>query len=267
MKLIQTCAVILLTVGCAPFQDSPFSDQVLHSETDLNAKASRRLSGIETDGVIRFAIFTDSHQNYQALDRVITQINKTPAVDFVVNLGDFTNSGYNLEYDQFLISYLQIQRPAFNVIGNHDAIGAGTNLFKKIFGPLNSWFESASARFILFNSANLESPSDFSAEWLWNAVSSSTKPVFIFTHTPLIDPERFQGGVAATMSNVLQHANTKAVFNGHRHVKAFSHSGGTLLPQAARAETIKRLLIEITGNQFELREKNGGGTESRTLKP
>ncbi len=261
--LISLC----LLVSCAPFQDSPFSDQILHSERDLNAKAIGQLAQIEADGRIRIAIFTDAHQNYMALDRVIAQINQEPAVDFVVNLGDFTNSAYNMEYDQFLISYLQLQRPTVSVIGNHDAIGAGPSLFRKIFGPLNSWFESSSARFILFNSANLESPKDFNIDWLLEAVRSSVKPVFIFTHIPLIDAERFTGGVATTMYEIINHPNTKAIFNGHNHVYGFQVIGGTIMAQAARVESNKWLMIEITGNQFELRERNGGGAESQTLKP
>lgn len=267
MKYRWLPVLIFFAVACAPFQDSPFSDQILHEEKNVNAAAVARINGIESDGVIRIAIFSDSHQNYKDLDKVIAQVNREADVDFVVNLGDVTNSSYNLEYDQFLISYLKVARPAINVIGNHDSIGAGPNIFRKIFGELNFWFESSSARFIFFNSANLENPADFKPAWLLDAVTTSAKPVYIFTHCPLIDAERFNGADEATMLAVIQHPNTKVVFNGHEHVYAINDYAGTVLAQAPRVAGEKWTLIEITGSQFEVREKNGGGSASRTLKP
>lgn len=258
---------MVLLGACAPFQDSPFSDGVLHSEKNLNSLGISRVGNIESDSIIRLAIFADSHQNYNDLDRVILRINKTADIDFVINLGDFTNSAYNMEYDQFLTSYLRISRPTVNVLGNHDAVGAGPSLFRKIFGNPNYYFESSSLRFVFFNSANLESPSEFDPDWLLSTVSSSTKPVLIFTHVPLIDSERFTGSVGTTLLAVVQHANTKVIFNGHRHVFDASIESGTHLVQSPRAEGGRWLLVEIQGTQLDVQEVNGGGTLSTIFKP
>lgn len=81
------------------------------------------------------------------LDQAIFRINQTTALDFVVNLGDMTNSAYNFEYNQFLDSIHPLRYPLLSVLGNHDSIGAGPSLFRKIFGDSNFWFESTSRRY------------------------------------------------------------------------------------------------------------------------
>lgn len=251
--LIYITIVSGLFFQCAPFRDSPYSDQILRHERELNLHALERLGDIESDsGVIRFAVFSDSHQNYKELDKIIVQINKTENLDFVVNLGDFTNSGYNLEYDQFLDSYVLLRNPAFSVIGNHDSIGAGVELFKRVFGPSNFYFESTSKRFIFFQSSNLEDMENFSPQWLIETVESSTKPVIIFTHAHLQDKERYTGEVEQIFKRVIQHSNTQLIMNGHNHVYEFRKDSGTLLLQCGRAEGAQWLLIEIQNTHIQI---------------
>lgn len=264
-RLLFTSLFSLL-IACAPFQDSPYSDQLFHPDRNLNIQAIDRIKNIESDGKVRIAVFADSHQNYEELNRIIFDINQTDNIDFVANLGDFTNSSYNFEYDQFLNHYLYLKYPAVSVIGNHDAIGAGPSLFKKAFGPLNQWFESTSTRFILFHSANLEYQKDFDVQWLYDAVNSSAKPVIIFTHVPLKDPERFFGDTATTLLNVINHPNTNMILNGHNHVYAFGTENNTVLLQCPRAERKIWLLLEIQGNQLTITQMPTGVVQSITLK-
>ena len=183
-------ALISAVTSCAPFRDSPFSDKLLSKDRSLNEQAQGRIQNIESDGLLRMAIIADVHQNYSDLNTAIYSINQTTNIDFTVNLGDFTNSGYNLEYDQYIDSITSLRRPAFTVIGNHDSIGAGPELYRKAFSEVNFWFESSSKRFIFFNSANWENPNGFDPQWLKDAVTSSTKSVIIFTHCSLQDKER-----------------------------------------------------------------------------
>jgi predicted phosphodiesterase len=262
MMLLVSCLA-----ACAPFQDSPFSDYVLHSETNLNAQAVGRISDPESDdGIIRLAIFADSHENYKDLDKTIQAINRTDGIDFVVGLGDLTNMAYNMEYDQFLVSYLRFLRPAVTIIGNHDSIGAGQSIFRKVFGPLNFMFEAGNSRFVFFNSANWENPGTFDVGWLLNAVQSSSKQVFIFSHCSLLDAERFPP-VSSTMNAILNDPHVKAVFNGHQHVWDYRNVAGVPLVQAPRVSGVRWLLVEIQGTQFRVTEVNGKGSASDTLKP
>lgn len=256
LNLSFVCICVGATLGCAPFRDSPYSDNILRQERNLNTKALEKLGAIEGDGKIRFAVITDSHQNYKSLDDVIYEINQTPDLDFVVHLGDFTNSSYNFEYDQFLDSYITLMPPAFTVTGNHDAIGAGPALFRKVFGLNNFFFESPSKRFIFFNTANLEDPESFDPKWLRQTVSASSKPVIIFSHVELRDEERYFGQDAQYFDEVIKDPKTQVVFNGHNHVYRLLMDNGTVLLQAPRVES-GWMLIEIQGNQLQMKLSTG----------
>ncbi len=262
--------LFFLTNSCAPFQDSPFSDQLLRSERNLNGMALGRMkpSKFMDDGVLRIAVLSDSHQNYKPLDRVINSINQTPDIDFVANLGDFTNSAYNIEYNQFMDSHTNIGYPTLIAMGNHDAIGAGPSLFRKAFGESNFWFESNDQRFIFFNSANWEDPNNFRPDWLKTAVESSNKPVFIFTHVPLTDTERYHGEVKAIFDGIVASPKVQIVFNGHNHVYLYRTSPeGTILLQAPRVDGNQWLLIEVRGQQLTINRYSPGEVKSATLKP
>lgn len=253
--------------ACAPFRDSAYSSNVLHPERDLNTASVPGIASADADGKIRIAILADSHQNYKDLDKVVRQINRAENLDFVVNLGDATNSGYNLEFDQFLESYLILHPPTVNVIGNHDAIGAGADIFEKVFGELNFYTESASHRYIFFDSANLESQENFDPSWLKATVEASTKPVIIFTHVPLLDTERFTGETAQIFSAVLNNPKTQLVLNGHNHVYSHTSLNGTVLLQAGRVEGGQWLILEIQAQQLSITQMNTGEVEWDTLKP
>lgn len=256
---------LFILVACAPFQDSPFSDQLLRDERNLNS-VSQNLTQIESDGKIRIALFSDSHQNYKDLDRVLFNINETPDIDFVVNLGDITNSGYNFEYNQFLDSLQALRWPVLSVLGNHDAIGAGVSLFHKIFGPPNFIFESNTKRFIFFNNNNLEDPEGFSPSWLLDQVKASAKPVIIFSHVNLKDIDRFFNQDAQIFDTVIQHPNVQLTVNGHNHVYSLNDDYGTTRLEVPRVEFEKWILLEIQGNDIAITRMPEGSSVSLTLK-
>ncbi|MBL7545084.1 MAG: metallophosphoesterase [Bdellovibrionaceae bacterium] len=265
MKILGLLLTFLITSSCAPFRDSPFSDQLIRKDRELNSANHHKLNALNTGTKIKIAIFADSHQNYKDLDRVVFRINQSD-VDFVVGLGDFTNSGYNLEYDQFLDSYVRINKPTFTVLGNHDAIGAGPSLFRKVFGPVNYYFEWNSYRFILFHSANWENPEEFNSSWLKQTVDESNFPIIIFTHASLRDPERYFEKDAINFDEVIKNAKVKMVINGHNHVYWLGNDNNTTLLQSPRVEQTQWLQLEIENNQALIKQMATGEATSISLK-
>lgn len=267
MRIGRLGVIFLVGVlgACERFRGSPFSTQVMRSERDLNLSAVASFREPLADGVLRIAVLSDSHQNYSDLNAVIAPINDARA-DFVVNLGDFTNSAYNMEYDQFVAAHVRLTPPVFTVPGNHDMIGAGPHLFRRLFGPFNFVQESAGFRFVFFNTANLESPEDFRPAWLSEQVSSSSKPVIIFTHIDLRDPERFAGAEAAPFAALLADARVKMVVTGHNHVYLLGQSGGTVFLQAPRTQGGQWLLLEIRDGVAAIKRFPSGMSESVAFK-
>ena len=270
---IKNALAILLLIAffnaCVPFTDSPFSDQLQHPDRVLNENAISELPAIEDDGLLRFAVYSDSHQNYVELRQMITMINDEPQLDFVVGLGDFTNSSYNFEYDEYIRSVLSIRYPAVTVIGNHDSIGAGPELFQRAFGSVNFFFESAAFRFIFFNSNNIENQRDFSAQWLKDRIDETAKNTLIFTHISLRDDERYTNTDAAIFSSVIADTKVKAVFNGHDHVFTQATDNGTIMIQSARVAStsgVHWLVVTIQTGQLCVLRKDTGESTCQLLK-
>lgn len=244
MKQLKLGALFLSTLltGCFSFRDSPFSDQLFSPERNLNVVNQQALS-INRKSRLRVAVIADSHQNYRDLDSTIHTINREPDIDFAVILGDFTNSGYNIEYDRYLESHRIFRLPVFVILGNHDAIGAGISLFKKVFGPYNFSIENEYYKFIFFNSNNLESPENFSPEWLIQEVRSTEKEVYIFTHISLTDGDRFS---SRDFAEVLDASRVQMVISGHNHIFRIDEELSVLQLHVPRVEGNNYLIFEIS---------------------
>lgn len=232
----------------------------------MNLAAIEKAQSVDADQKIRIAVFADSHQNYKDLEKTIASINEMKDLDFVVNLGDLTNSGYNLEFDIFIQSYIQIRAPAFTAIGNHDALGAGPEIFRKVFGPTNYVVESETKRFIFFHSANLEDPDGFDPDWLLQTVNDSTKPVFIFSHVGLSDPQRYTGHEKDTLWKAATHPRTQLVLSGHNHIYKIEKADETVLVECPRVEEVRWLLVEAQGQQVSITQMNSGERVWESLK-
>lgn len=265
-KFITLVATFIVTTSCAPFVDSPFSDQLLRPDRNINQTSISKLGDIEADGVIRFAVFSDSHQNYKALDEVMYQMNQQPQLDFVAGLGDYTNSGYNMEYNQFIDAIEYLKWPRILAIGNHDSIGAGPDIFKRAFGESNFYFESTSYRFIYFDSNNLENPGHFNPQWLLDRVTESTKPCLIFSHVQLRDTDRFFGNDAAIFNSVITNPKVKLILNGHNHVYDYSTDNNTIMLQVGRTEGQHWVIVEITGANFCVKRMDTGEQTCQAFK-
>ncbi|WII73239.1 metallophosphoesterase [Bdellovibrio sp. 22V] len=255
--------------SCAPFVDSPFSDNLLRPERNLNQLSLGKIGDIEGDGIIRIAVFSDPHQNYKATDKMVFGMNKETGVDFVAGLGDFTNSAYNLEFDEFIEAIKPLRQITLNAVGNHDSIGAGPELYRKAFGPSNFYFESATYRYIFFNSNNLENPKEFDPQWLKDRVDETGKDIMIFSHVQLRDTDRYFNADAATLGYVIEHPRVKIIFNGHNHVYDLSKDHNTIMMQCGRVdgdEGSHWLLITVQGNQFCVTRKDTGAQTCETIK-
>ncbi|MNS87703.1 hypothetical protein D3C72_1216540 [compost metagenome] len=82
---------------------------------------------------------------------------------------------------------------------------------------MNFVIETQYYRLVFFNSNNLETPKEFDPNWLEEQVTTSSLPVYIFTHVNLRDPDRFKGTDKEIFERVLSHPNAKLVLNGHNH--------------------------------------------------
>ncbi len=73
------------------------------------------------------------HNNYRGFRTAVERVNRQN-VAFVVVLGDVTNVGLLAEYERFLRYASALRHPWFVVLGNHDALGYGGEIYERVFG-------------------------------------------------------------------------------------------------------------------------------------
>lgn len=269
--LVHSMFLAVLFVGCARFQDSPFTDRIESSGTQLNSLQQERLlmdlQGAvpsEEGGSVKIALMSDNHHNYNDIDTVVDVLNQRSDVNFVVHTGDMTDSSYNFEYDAFIQKFSRLSAPAFTVIGNHDAIGKGRKIYKNYFGDYNYGFVYKGYHFIFFNNNRLEFINDgWSLDWLETELAKSpATPKIVFQHINFDNADAFPLEMSAKMKALYEDNNVRFVINGHRHVFGFQEFDGVRYVQVPRMEDASYLVLSLEGGQFQLESYRGASRES-----
>ncbi len=138
------------------WENSP--NQKFGSDTprDLNAKNLSRLSRTIPDDTITIAFVGDSQRFYDELETFISKANSIKEIDFVLLAGDITDFGLLQEYEWITDRLSKLSKPYIAVVGNHDVVANGEDIFKRVFGPLNDTFIYDSVKFILHNTNSRE---------------------------------------------------------------------------------------------------------------
>jgi 3',5'-cyclic AMP phosphodiesterase CpdA len=87
---------------------------------------------------------------------MVDDINDLQQVDAVFLVGDLTDFGLIREFGWLNESLLRLECPFIAVIGNHDCLANGTELFERTYGPLDQHFDWAGIRFVLHNTNSRE---------------------------------------------------------------------------------------------------------------
>lgn len=182
---------------------------------------------------MRFAIFSDIHSNFHALEAVLADAEKQKATHFVC-LGDIV--GYNALPAECLARVMELDCPV--VKGNHDeqaSMRSGNDIF-------NALAEEA----IQFSRDRL---SDEDKEWLRNLRLQRQVRDFTIVHATLDTPHKWgyifnQLDAAASFS----YQHTSLCFIGHTHSpKAYIRDGGVRVSQldVIKVESGKKYLINV----------------------
>jgi 3',5'-cyclic-AMP phosphodiesterase len=97
------------------------------------------------------AVISDIQNSYDELGDAVRDINGDDSIRFVLVAGDLTQYGLLREYEWVEERLDGLRAPYLTVIGNHDALANGVDIYRKLFGPLDHSFTYRGTRFILFN--------------------------------------------------------------------------------------------------------------------
>jgi len=189
----------------------------------------------------RLVIFSDTHItrhgtefNLHAFNTGIEKINKIKDVSLYLHLGDLTQSGTLLDYENALMQMNKFQ-PASNaplhyIIGNHDALNVGYLLFEEIIGQRHFEFEDDDLYVLGIDSTKPDLASGIIHQnsiksvrtQLQKADRDNKIKIVCFHHQTIPIPktgkERSAIDDSGDMLKMLLETGADLVINGHRHI-------------------------------------------------
>jgi len=218
------CLLILVLVlgGCDMFETSCY-DANISGDTYINIKNITRISSVcEDKDTICFAVISDTQGWYDETEEIVAQLNKRTDVDFVIHAGDIADFGATKEYLWQRDILNKLKAPYVVVIGNHDCLGDGEQVFTTVFGKKNFAFTAGKVRFVCLNTNALEydysepvPDFDFMEEQM--ADSALYEKTIIVMHAPPYS-EQFDNNVAKIFEkDVLAFKHSLFCVHGHNH--------------------------------------------------
>jgi len=102
-------------------------------------------------------VFTGDTQGWlDDTEDLVADVNKRDSIDFLIHVGDLTNYGqtHEFEWQRDLLNHLNV--PYVCLIGNHDCLGTGNDVFKWMYGDFNFSFIAGDIKFVCLNTNAME---------------------------------------------------------------------------------------------------------------
>lgn len=216
--------VLFLIQGCDMFDVHPYSGKIdgrQHINTENIAKIEHDYADRDT---IRYAFISDSQRWHDEIDDFVKIVNLRNDIDFIIHGGDLSDFGLTKEFLWQRDILDKLKQPYVALLGNHDCLANGEEIFQQVFGSPNYSFIAGKTKFLCLNTNALES--DY----------STPVPDFSFIeHERQTDKERFEQSVvimhARPMSDqfnnnvasvfqysIKQYPNLLYCNNGHDHI-------------------------------------------------
>ena len=234
LRVFLSISLLLLIVlpGCEkPFSYSPFEARVETRFQNTTAKNLERLRTLDTltSPVFKIALISDTHYHFDNLRAAVDDINKRGECTFVIATGDITENGLMKEFEIFHNIMSNLRSPYVTVIGNHDYLANGGEVYSQMFGAFNYTFTFHGVRFIMFDNVIWESNKSADYSWLANALSATDENEFIqhkivFSHIPPFDGQLAEN--KGFFHSMLARNDVKLSVHGHRHTYYNDHYFG-----------------------------------------
>jgi len=194
MKRYLLVLILPILLSCNATEFSPnqkFSD---NTPKDVNAKEIGSLPQKASGSPIRIAVSGDTQRMYKESQLFVDHINSRNDVDFVVLNGDVSDFGLLLEFEGIYKIYSGLKVPFITVIGNHDQVANGFDIYLRMFGKADFTFDFAGVKFVCHDSNSREHNFDGNVpdlNWLKGnlKLDANTQHVVALSHVPPDDAD------------------------------------------------------------------------------
>ena len=261
---------VLLLSGCQ-YEVSPW-------DTDVNCPASvsvesniARLKALElaegSRADYKVALLSDPQFYPGAFEDVIKQVNKMDDIAFVVVSGDLTETGVKAEFEWTCKAMSKSTKPIFAVLGNHDALAFGSEIWLDVFGEYDFSFEYQSSKFIAYNDNKYEFENVPDRNWLESeasvAVGETRAHTIAISHNP-----PWKSDLA--LSQEMKDYGFDLSVHGHQHKFDFWQLFDVQLPHYITSFTKEKEygILTVSGSELSLENCKGSvcvGANPRTI--
>lgn len=266
-RLIYLVSILLffcLLQSCDMFEAHPYDTKV-KGRKGLNEKFIEQINeNLKDRQTFRFAFISDTQRWYDETEDMVHAINERTDIDFIIHGGDLSDFGATHEFVLQRDIMLGFNRPWVALLGNHDCLGTGEDVFETIWGDPNFYFQAGNVLFICLNTNCMEYDysepvPDFSfLEHLMKNLPEGVEKTVVVMHVPPFDLE-FNNNVANVFQLYLKEfPNLQFCMNGHAHHYKINEffNDGVLYYQTPCAKYRGYILFTITeeGYKHELIE-------------
>ena len=244
---------MFLLSACGEFIYSPYILKTKNLKSNIkNIELIKNREVLFSD-TYQIPIIGDSHNYYSNLIKQINYINRNKStIPFVIHVGDVTNFGLLLEWEMFYEIIKKLEVPFILVIGNHDLLLNGKEIYKQMFGDdLNFSLTFRQTKYIFYNNNNWESNGivpDY--KFLEKELELSDSRNFILSgHIQPDDRERFTKYEIDRLINLINSYNVKFHLNGHNHNYSAGHFGKSIRLTAGSSSKGRLLILQVNNNE------------------
>ncbi|AKF82832.1 metallophosphoesterase [Myxococcus fulvus 124B02] len=248
-------SLLLLLTGCGAFEMHPY--EVRGGERDSNARAVERLQQRMSSGPFRFAVIGDIGIFQGSSEAAVRDLARRD-VDFAVQMGDLTEFGSADEYKWVSKLLNDASVPTMAVIGNHDMVGKGTELFLARFGPTFLSFEHGGSRFVLFdsNSREYDFPGDVpDLARLGQALADAPPDGHLFTFSHVAPGHQdFDPALTGPLEELQSERGVTVSFHGHSHRFQSDERRGVRYFVTDALDIRSYLLVSVEGPSVDVQQ-------------
>lgn len=261
ITLITLLSILLVLPGCDMLDSHPYDVSVSGKRhlTDSNvAEIEARTYGKRE---IRFVMISDTQRGYDETNDAVRSINSMPDVDFVVHGGDLTEFGSTREFEWKRDILNKLDVPYVCVIGNHDCLATGPQVYRSMFGEFNYSFVAGDVLFVCLNTNAMEfdysvDVPDFSfIRRQLSGIPDRVRKTVILMHAPPRS-DQFHDNVAEEFhSLVARFPDVQFCLYGHCHEIAVDDmfGDGIIYYQCANIKKRSYLTFTINEDSYEYR--------------
>ncbi len=209
-SFIGICLVATTSGACAPPIYSPWVTKITGGREHSTMRNIEKLGTKAGQLPLKIGLLADPQGTPEDLESVIKSMN-TQDLEFILVLGDLTDFGLLEEFIQTYDSLEKSRVPYFTVIGNHDGISKGKDIYRQMFGPFDYSFEYAGLRFVMWNNNKYEFGTT-NLQWLKGQLAD--KPI-VNSHAPPV-ADAFTADEVAEWLQLYDSSDLVASIHGHR---------------------------------------------------